>query len=180
MPAFEELERQLAELTAAASRTPQAPVATAAAPQAGQRGHRPPAQQQQGGQRGAQAPAAPAGATTDASGMVMPGGPTAGDPNNPEGLPADSTDPKALLDRIKLLEEKYQYLESNVVLTDPETRVRKKTVYVDKNGVESDEPREGAKKTVTYERERVFRRNNINEKIEEPSQMRKNSTCRWV
>jgi hypothetical protein len=153
----QELQKQLSALEAA---TASAQVAQ------GQRGAQAPAPAAQGG-RG-QAPAtAPAQQPAMPPGMVMPAGPVGGDPNNPEGLPADSTNPQALLDRIKLLEEKIRYLESNVVLTDPETRVRKKTVYVDKNGVESDQPTPGAKKTVTYERERVFRRNNINEKIEE-------------
>jgi hypothetical protein len=45
--------------------------------------------------------------------------------------------------------------------------VKKVEVYVDKSGVEHDEPVEGAKKTVTYQRERVFRRQTISEKIEE-------------
>jgi hypothetical protein len=112
--------------------------------------------------------------------MVMPGGPTAGDPNNPEGLPADSTDPKALLDRIKLLEEKIRYLESNVVLTDPETRVRKKVVYVDKNGVEYDSPPARREENRHLRTRACFRRNNINEKIEEPWPMRKNTTSGGV
>ncbi len=154
------LQKELAELEAAVAKAP-APAAVAQA--GGQRGQAAPAPAQQGG-RG-QAPAA-----APAQNQNMPGmsnAPTGGDPNNPEGLPADSTDPNALLNRIKLLEDRIKYLESNVVLTDPETRVRKKTVYVDKNGVEYDEPAPGTKKQVTYERERVFRRNNINEKIEE-------------
>jgi hypothetical protein len=152
---IQDLQKQIGALETAA----------AAAPQVAQQG------------RGAQAPAparggqAPAPAPAPAQNMQnMPGmsnAPTGGDPNNPEGLPADSTDPKALLDRIKLLEDRIKYLESNVVLTDPETRVRKKTVYVDKNGVEYDSPQPGTKKQETYERERVYRRNNINEKIEE-------------
>jgi hypothetical protein len=45
--------------------------------------------------------------------------------------------------------------------------VRRVEVYVDPNGVESDEPTPGAKRTVTYQRERVYRRQTINEKIEE-------------
>jgi len=162
---LQQLQKELAELEAAAAAV-QAPAKVAAAPQAGQRGAQAPAPAQQGG-RGQAPAAAPAQTPGMPPGMVMPAGPTGGDPNNPEGLPADSTNPQALLDRIKLLEDKIRYLESNVVLTDPETRVRKKTVYVDKNGIEYDQPTAGAKKTVTYERERVFRRNNINEKIEE-------------
>ena len=53
------------------------------------------------------------------------------------------------------------------MLSDPETRVRRVEVYVDKNGIQSDTPTPGAKKEVTYQRERVYRRQTINEKIEE-------------
>jgi carbohydrate-selective porin OprB len=53
------------------------------------------------------------------------------------------------------------------VLSEPETRVKRVEVYVDPNGVETDEPRPGTKKKVTYQRERVYRRQTINEKIEE-------------
>src|SRR6185436_9040538 len=110
-----------------------------------------------------QQPAAPA----MPPGMVMPGGPVGGDAANPEGAPADSTDPQAMLDRIKLLEARIKDLESTTVYSEPETRTKKKIVYVDKNGIESDSPSEGAKKVTTYERERVYRRQTINEKIEE-------------
>jgi hypothetical protein len=51
-------------------------------------------------------------------------------------------------------------------LSEPETRTRKTTVYIDKNNNISDKPTPGAKKTVTYQRERVYRRENINEKIQ--------------
>lgn len=77
------------------------------------------------------------------------------------------TSQQALLDRIDALEKRLAELESSAVLSEPETRVKKVDVYVDKNGVEHDEPVEGAKKTVTYQRERVFRRQTISEKIEE-------------
>src|SRR5262252_5435177 len=127
----------------------------------GQRGQAP-AAQQGAGQRGQQppAPAMPPG-------MVMSGGAAGGDAANPEGAPADSTDPQAMLDRIKLLEQRIKDLESSTVYSEPETRTKKKVVYVDKNGIESDQPSEGAKKVTTYERERVYRRQTINEKIEE-------------
>ncbi|MGB7218671.1 MAG: carboxypeptidase regulatory-like domain-containing protein [Vicinamibacterales bacterium] len=74
---------------------------------------------------------------------------------------------QALLDRIKLLEDRLADLESSAVLSDPETRVKRIEVWVDANGVEYDRPVEGAKRTVTYQRERVYRRQTINEKIEE-------------
>lgn len=76
-------------------------------------------------------------------------------------------DRKALLDRIEALEKRLSDLESSAVLSEPETRVKKVEVYVDKDGVEHDEPVQGAKKTVTYQRERVFRRQTISEKVEE-------------
>lgn len=77
------------------------------------------------------------------------------------------TERLALLDRIETLEKRIGDLESSAVLSDPETRVRRVEVYVDKNGNQSDNPSPGAKKEVTYQRERVYRRQTINEKIEE-------------
>ncbi|MEO6081016.1 MAG: carbohydrate porin [Steroidobacteraceae bacterium] len=80
---------------------------------------------------------------------------------------AAGSNQQALLDRIDALEKRLAELESTAVLSEPETRVKKVEVYVDKSGVEHDEPVEGAKKTITYQRERVFRRQTISEKIEE-------------
>ncbi len=74
---------------------------------------------------------------------------------------------KAMQDRIDALEKRLSDLESSAVLSEPETRVRKKDVWVDANGIEHDEPVPGAKKTVTYQRETAYRRQAISEKIEE-------------
>jgi hypothetical protein len=156
---IQDLEKQLAELTAKQNASTQA----AAAPAQGQRGAQTPAAPAAQGQRGAQTPAAPA----QAPAMNMPAGPVGGNPQNPEGNLPDSTDPQALLDRIKTLELRIRDLESTTVYSEPETRTKKKEVYVDKNGIETDTPAPGAKKVVTYERERVYRRQTINEKIEE-------------
>lgn len=76
-------------------------------------------------------------------------------------------DRQALLERIATLEQRINDLESSAVLSEPETRVRRVEVYVDENGNVLDEPAPGATPTVTYQRERVFRRQTINEKIEE-------------
>jgi hypothetical protein len=73
----------------------------------------------------------------------------------------------ALLERIEQLEKRLGDLESSAVLSEPETRVKRVEVYVDPNGQEHEDPVPGAKKTVTYQRERVYRRQTINEKIEE-------------
>jgi hypothetical protein len=70
-------------------------------------------------------------------------------------------------ERLDALEERLGQLESGAVLSEPETRVKKVEVWVDANGNEHDEPVPGSKKTVTYQRERVFRRQTISEKIEE-------------
>ena len=153
-----DLEKQLSELTAKQN----APAQVATAPQQGQRGAQAPAAPAAQGQRGAQAPA-----PAQAPAMNMSTGPAGGNAQNPEGLPPDSTDPQALLDRIKSLEQRIRDLESTTVYSEPETRTKKKEVYVDANGVETDAPAPGAKKVVTYERERVYRRQTINEKIEE-------------
>jgi DNA-binding transcriptional MerR regulator len=68
--------------------------------------------------------------------------------------------------RIAELEQRIEELETSTVLSEPETRVRQKEVYVDQDGVEHDQPVPGATKKTTYERERVYRRQTINEKIE--------------
>ena len=74
---------------------------------------------------------------------------------------------RELLQHIATLEQRISDLESSAVLSEPETRVRRVEVYVDENGNEHDEPVPGAKPSVTYQRERVYRRQTINEKIEE-------------
>ena len=72
-----------------------------------------------------------------------------------------------LLQKIATLEQRLTDLESSAVLSDPETRVRRVEVFVDPNGQEHDDPVPGAKPAITYRRERVYRRQTINEKIEE-------------
>ena len=78
-----------------------------------------------------------------------------------------ATDPQALLARIAELEKKVGDLEATTVLSEPETRTKKIEVYVDKNGNQYDVPTPGAKKEIQYQRERVYRRQNIADKIEE-------------
>ena len=80
---------------------------------------------------------------------------------------AADADRQALLERVATLEQRISDLESSTVLSDPETRVRRVEVFVDENGAIQDEPIPGVEPTVTYERERVYRRQTINEKIEE-------------
>jgi hypothetical protein len=78
-----------------------------------------------------------------------------------------ASDAQALLARIRTLEQRIADLESGTVLSEPETRVKRIEVYRDRNGVEFDQPTPGAAKTVTYQRERVFRRQTLSEKIEQ-------------
>jgi hypothetical protein len=80
---------------------------------------------------------------------------------------AAETDRQELLQKIATLEQRITDLESSTVLSDPETRVRRIEVYVDEGGGEHDAPVPGATQEVTYQRERVYRRQTINEKIEE-------------
>lgn len=72
-----------------------------------------------------------------------------------------------LQNRVEQLEQRVSELESTTVLSEPDTRARRFVVYVDEDGVETDEPRPGAREVVTYRRERVYRRQTINEKIEQ-------------
>lgn len=81
--------------------------------------------------------------------------------------PGATTDRQALLDRIAQLEQRLGDLETNAVLSSPKTLVKQLDVYVDANGQVHDEPVPGAHKETTYQRERVYRRQNIDEAIEE-------------
>ena len=112
--------------------------------------------------------AAPQQAPAMPPGMVMPQtGPSPGaNPANPEGNPTDSTNPQDLLDRIKVLEQRLKDLETTAVLSEPQTRTKRVEVYVDPQGGVHDEPVPGARKTVTYQRERVYRRQTMSEQIE--------------
>jgi len=90
-----------------------------------------------------------------------------GEPESAAAIAGGVADMQALLDRIKVLEKRLSDLESGTVLSEPETRVKRIEVYVDKNGNQYDQPVPGAKKTVTYQRERVYRRQWLSEKLEQ-------------
>ena len=77
--------------------------------------------------------------------------------------PADS---QAMQQKINELEQRVRDLEASTVYSLPETRTRRTTVYIDKNSNVYDKPTPGTKKTTTYQRERVYRRQSIDEKIQ--------------
>lgn len=77
------------------------------------------------------------------------------------------SDRDELLQQIAELRQRVADLESSAVLSEPETRVRRIEVFEDESGAIHDEPVPGAKPVDTYQRERVYRRQTINEKIEE-------------
>jgi hypothetical protein len=95
--------------------------------------------------------------------LEVPGAEAAASPGT-AGRPAETTE--ALLARIRTLEQRIADLESSAVLSEPETRPKRIEMYVDKNGNITEDPTPGAKKEVTYQRERVYRRQTINEKLE--------------
>jgi hypothetical protein len=113
-------------------------------------------------QQGQKPPAPPMPAN-----MPMPAAGQQAPAVEPEPCDTESTDPKALLACIRTLEQRITDLESNTVLSEPETRVRRIDVYIDESGNLSDTPTPGSRRTTTYQRERVYRRQTINEKIEE-------------
>jgi len=91
--------------------------------------------------------------------LEIPGAETAA---KPSGAQANNQQTQ---DQINALEQRVRELEAGTVYSIPETRTRKTTVYVDKNSNIYDQPTPGAKKTTTYQRERVYRRQSIDEKI---------------
>jgi len=103
--------------------------------------------------------------------LVVAGiGTSGGDANAQEGASAP-TEPTSreqeLQDRVDQLERRVGELESTTVLSEPETRVRQIEVYVDENGVEHETPQPGTRPVITYQREAVYRRQTISEKIDE-------------
>lgn len=77
-----------------------------------------------------------------------------------------ATDVPSLLARIRALEQRLIEFESTTVLSEPETRVKRIEIWVDKDGNQYDHEVPGARKRVTYQRERAYRRQTISEKID--------------
>ena len=100
----------------------------------------------------------------DIPGAETAGGEAASAAAKPSGSQPDN---QALQAQVAALEQRVRDLEAGTVLSQPETRTRKTTVYIDKNSNIYDQPTPGAKKTVTYQRERVYRRQSIDEKIQQ-------------
>jgi hypothetical protein len=71
------------------------------------------------------------------------------------------------MSRMDRLEQRLNELETTAVLSDPETYVSKVEIFVDDDGVEHATKQPGTHSVVTYQRERVYRRQTINEKIED-------------
>ncbi|HEU4616602.1 MAG TPA: hypothetical protein VFV10_01100 [Gammaproteobacteria bacterium] len=84
-----------------------------------------------------------------------------------EQAPASGIDTQAILDRLDELDQRLSDLESTAVLSEPKSIVKRVTVYVDEDGNEYDQPHEGAKPVVTYQRETAFRRQSIDEELDE-------------
>ena len=85
--------------------------------------------------------------------------------SQPAASPTDRE--QELQNRVDQLERRVNELESSTVLSEPETIVKEVQVYVDENGAEYDEPGPGRRPVVTYQRERVYRRQAISEKLDE-------------
>ncbi len=79
------------------------------------------------------------------------------------------------VERLDILEERLRELESRAVLSEPELLVKQKEIFVCNNGHEYNDggngkcPLDGLPlaKSFTYQREKVYRRQTISEKIEE-------------
>lgn len=85
----------------------------------------------------------------------------------PTTPPATGLDTQAILDRLDQIDMRLSSLETGAVLSEPKINVKEITTYVDQNGNEYDQPGPGRQAQVTYQRERVFRRQSVDEAIEE-------------
>ena len=99
--------------------------------------------------------------------LEIPGAEVASSPSASAAARTPALDTQSLLDRIKVLEQRLAEIETSTVLSEPETRVKRIEVYVDRNGNEYDQPVAGAQRQVTYQRERVYRRQWLSEKLEQ-------------
>jgi hypothetical protein len=81
--------------------------------------------------------------------------------------PAAGLDTQAILDRLEQLDTRLSNLETGAVLSEPTINVKEITTYVDQNGNEYDQPGPGREPQITYQRERVFRRQSVDNAIEE-------------
>ena len=73
----------------------------------------------------------------------------------------------SVADKLSEIDQRLTAVETNTVQSEPKMIVKEVAVYVDENGNQYDTPTPGAKPTVSYQRERVFRRQSISEEIEE-------------
>lgn len=91
----------------------------------------------------------------------------AGVPATAPQVAPGNLDTQAILDRLDQIDMRLTDLETNTVTSAPKTIVKEVQVYVDQNGTQYDTPQPGTRPEITYQRERVFRRQTVDEAIEE-------------
>jgi hypothetical protein len=84
----------------------------------------------------------------------------------PQAAPGN-LDTQAILDRLDEIDHRLTELETNTVESAPKTIVKQVEVYVDQNGTQYDTPQPGTHPEITYQRERVFRRQTVDDAIAE-------------
>src|SRR4029079_9915224 len=86
---------------------------------------------------------------------------------SPPAAASGNLDTQAILDRLDEIDRRLTDLETNTVLSAPKINVKEVEVYVDQNGNEFGQPGPGLTPQKTYQRERVFRRQVVEDEIEE-------------
>ena len=90
-----------------------------------------------------------------------------GMPSPPPPPASETLDTKAVLDRLDSIEMRLTDLETYTVTSQPKTIVKEVQVYVDQNGNQYDTPQPGTHPETTFQRERVFRRQTVDDAIQE-------------